>query len=98
MFTVSKGLDMIKSDAEDLTPDAEAARDLWQTGAAFAVAQIGSLRGPEVMMVELAGIRTHLDSGKDGFMPDNPLEDGVDLFRAPHVFLAMIGKCKGKLV
>ena len=85
---------MIKSDAEDLP--SEVARDLWKAGVAFAVAQVGSLRGPGVMMLDLAGIRSHIDSGKDRVMPENPLDDGVDLFRVPRVYLAMIGNFMGE--
>ena len=56
-----------------------------------AVANMGSLRGPEIFMLDLAGIRAHIKEGRQGVMPVSPLADGVDLFGAPHVYLAMIG-------
>ena len=40
----------------------------------MAVAQIGSLRGPEVFMLDLVGIRADISKGKDGTLPEgNPL-------------------------
>ena len=71
------------------------ARELWKVGAAISVAQMVSLRGPENFMLDLAGIRAHIEEGRQGVMPDSPLDDGVDLFDAPHVYLAMIDKFKG---
>ena len=47
-------------------------------------------------MLDLAGIKKHIMLGKSGVMPDKPLDLGVDLFDAPHVHLAFIGKFKGK--
>ena len=47
-------------------------------------------------MVDLAGIHAHIEEDRQGGMPDSSLDDGVDLFDAPHVYLAMIGKFKGE--
>lgn len=63
-------------------------------GAAIATALAGSLRGPEVFMLDLGGIRKHVEKGKDGVLPVNPLKAGVDLTRAPHVYLALVSKFK----
>ena len=92
--TVVTLLNMIKDEANKQSgPEA---RELWKVGAAIAVAQMGSLRGPEVFMLDLAGIRSHIEEGKEGIMPLAPLDDGVDLFDAPHVYLAMVGNFKGE--
>jgi len=92
--TVIALLRMIKEDA--ISQAGAEARELWKVGAAIAVAQMGSLRGPEVFMLDLAGIRAHIEEGRHGVVPDSPLDDGVDLFDAPHVYLAMIGQFKGE--
>ena len=47
-------------------------------------------------MVDLAGLRRHIDKGKGGSMSTNPLKTRVDLTRAPHVFITYIGKFKGE--
>ena len=57
-------------------------------GAAIAVAQMGSLCGPEVFMLDLAGMHTHIEEGRQGAMTNSPLDDGVDLFDASHMYLA----------
>lgn len=92
--TVIVLLKMIKEEA--MAKEGDEARELWKVGAAIAVAQMGSLRGPEIFMLDLAGIRVHIEEGRQGRMPDSPLDDGVDLFDAPHVYLAMIDQFKGE--
>jgi len=62
-------------------------RELWKVGAAIAVAQMGSLRGPEVLMLDLAGIRVHIEEERQGVMPDSSLDGGVGLDqRSPKFF------------
>ena len=85
---------MIKEEAQ--RQPTRIANELYKAGAAIAVSQAGSLRGPETFMLDLAGIRKHIMLGKHGSMPDKPLEMGTDLFGAPHVYLALIGKFKGE--
>ena len=46
-------------------------------------------------MLDLVGIRAHTEECRQGVMPDSPLDDGVNLFDASHVYLAMIDKFKG---
>lgn len=72
------------------------AREYCKLGAAVAIALCGSLRGPEVFMLDLAGLRAHLSKGGNGLMPANPLKVGTDLTKAPHVVLSFIGKFKGE--
>jgi len=91
---VVKLLDRIKEEA--LRQPTQIANELYKVGTAIAVSQAGSLRGPETFMLDLAGIRKHIMLGKHGIMPDNPLHVGTDLFDAPHVYLALIGKFKGE--
>ena len=87
--TVIMLLKLIKEEA--LAKEGYDARELWKVGTAIAVAQMGSLRGPEIFMLDLAGIRVHIEEGRQGVMPDSPLGDGVDLFDDPDGYLAMIG-------
>ena len=89
-----KTLNMIKEEAS--RQSTRIANELYKVGAAVAVSQAGSLRGPETFMLDLAGIRKHIMLGKHGTMPDKPLDLGTDLFDAPHVYLALIGKFKGE--
>eukprot|EP00585_Thalassiosira_rotula_P014748 CAMPEP_0196174328 /NCGR_PEP_ID=MMETSP0911-20130528/7356_1 /TAXON_ID=49265 /ORGANISM="Thalassiosira rotula, Strain GSO102" /LENGTH=146 /DNA_ID=CAMNT_0041441689 /DNA_START=594 /DNA_END=1034 /DNA_ORIENTATION=+ len=92
--TVITLLKMIKEEA--MAKEGDEAKELWKVGAAIAVAQMGSLRGPEVFMLDLAGIRAHIEKDRQGVMPDSPLDDGEDLFGVTHVYLAMIDQFKGE--
>jgi hypothetical protein len=49
------------------------AREYWKVGAAIALAICASLRGPEVLLLDLAGLRNHIQKGKEGILPDKPL-------------------------
>ena len=70
-----KMLDLIKVEAISQTP--RVANEMWKVGVAMAVAQMGSLRGPKVFMLDPAGIRAHIAKGKNGTWPEgNPLEVG----------------------
>ena len=92
--TVVRLLEMVKEEAEDSPPLVR--DDLFKFGAAVVVAQCGSLRGPEVLTMDLAGMRSHIDLGREGVLPDDPMKVGQDLSGAPHVFLALLGKFKGE--
>ena len=87
-------LELIKEEAEDQPWHIR--KEMLKVGAAIATAQAGSLRGPEVFMLDLAGLRHYIKVGKNGVMPDKPLEPGTDLFNAPHVLIPLIGKFKGE--
>ena len=47
-------------------------------------------------MLDLAGIMKHIHRGKNGTMPIKPLKQGVGLFDAPHVYIALVGQFKGE--
>ncbi len=93
--TIVRLLELIK---EQIPSQAlEVGRELVKVGAAVVVALAGSLRGPEVFMLDLGGIRKHIHRGRDGVLPPDPMKVGEDLVGAPHVYLALVGKFKGEL-
>lgn len=73
------------------------AREYTKLGAAIVLALCASLRGPEVFLLDLAGLREHIGLGKDGILPHKPLRAGVGLTAAPHVVVTLIGQFKGEL-
>jgi hypothetical protein len=66
-------------------------------GAPVALAVCVSLKGPEVFLLDLAGLWKYANIGKDHVMPLNPLQTGMDLTRAPQVVAPLIGEFKGEL-
>jgi hypothetical protein len=48
-------------------------------GAAAALAICASLRGPEIVLLDLTGLWKYIDLGKDGVLPQDPLKTGVGL-------------------
>jgi len=66
-------------------------------GAAVALAVCASLRGPEVFLLDLAGMWKHLEIGKDGVMPPEPMKQNVNLEGAPHIIVTLLGELKGEL-
>jgi len=66
---VMKVLELIKEEAP--TQPAVIAKKMWKVGANIATAQAGSLRGPELFMLDLGGLKQHLHLDKQGTMPDN---------------------------
>ncbi len=72
------------------------AREYLKAGAAIAVAVCASLQGPEVLQLDLAGLRAHISRGKNGVMPCKPLKMGTDLSNTPHVIVVLIGHFKGE--
>ena len=91
---VLRVLELIKEEVVD--QPWHLAKEMWKLGAAMATAQSGSLRGPEVFMLDLMGLKNHIELGRNGIMPEDPLNPGTDLFNAPHVHIALIGKFKGE--
>jgi len=87
-------LEMIKLEASQHPQ--EIAFELLKVGAAIVVGLCGSLRGPEIFMLDLAGLRDIMHRGKEGVIPDDPLKVGTDLSDAPHIHLALMGQLKGE--
>lgn len=88
-------LDLVREEIDSSSQ--ETAREFVKLGAAIAAAMCGSLRGPEIFKMDLAGIRTFINQGRDGITPRNPMKRGTDLTSAPHVYLAFLGNFKGEL-
>ena len=51
---------------------------------------------PEVFLLDLAGLWEHVEMGRLGSIPDNPLKVGVNLANAPHVVITLLGEFKGE--
>jgi hypothetical protein len=66
-------------------------------GAAAALAVCTSLRGPEVFLLELAGLWKYLELGRDGVLHKDPLKPGADFTNYPYIIVMLIGKFKGEL-
>lgn len=64
--------------------------------ATLAVWKCGAAIAEGLIVLDLAGIRRHIHKGKHGIMPARPLAKGTDLFNAPHVYLALLGKFQGR--
>ncbi len=92
---LSKLLTLIQEEAEE--QDRAIARKYLKVGAAIATAVCASLRGSEVFMMELAALRRHIQLGRDGALPTDPMKPGTDLSLAPHVFITLLGEFKGEL-
>lgn len=87
-------LEVVKEEAEEAPGGF--ADVLYKFGAAVVVAQCGSLRGPEVLTMDLAGMRAHVSLGRTGTIPVDPMKVGQDLSGAPYIFLTLLGKFKGE--
>jgi len=87
-------LDMVKEEAED--NEERVAAKFVKFGAAVALATCGSLRGPEVFLLDLAGLHKYVDLGKNGVMPLDPMKGGTDLSDVPYIVIPLIGKFKGE--
>ena len=83
---VVKTLGMINEEARK--QPIRIANELYKMEVTMAASQAGSLRGPETFMLDLTDIGKHIMLGKQGTMPDKPLDLGTDLFDAPHVYLS----------
>jgi hypothetical protein len=92
--TVVRILELVKEEASNLPPGVS--NNLYKFGAAVVVAQCGLLQGPEVLTLDLAGLRAHILLGRQGTILAEPLKPGKDLTKAPHVYLMLLGKFKGK--
>jgi hypothetical protein len=93
---IVKLLGMVKEEIE--FGEREVAREYTKFGAAVATSLCASLRGPEVFLLDLAGLRKYGALGREGVLPGEPLTVGRNLSNAPYVMIALIGKFKGELV
>jgi hypothetical protein len=92
---IVKLLEMVKEEIE--FGEREVAREYTKFGAAVATSLCASLRGPEVFLLDLAGLRKYGALGCEGVLPVEPLTVGRNLSKAPYVMIALIGKFKGEL-
>ena len=92
---IVKLLEMVKEEIE--FGEREVAREYTKFGAAVATSLCASLRGPEVLQLNLAGLRKYRALGREGVLPVEPLTVGRNLSKAPYVMIALIGEFKGKL-
>jgi hypothetical protein len=63
-------LAIIKEEAEE--QNHQVAREFFKVGAAIALATCGSLRGNEVFMLDLNGLRKHIELEKKEHYPRTP--------------------------
>ena len=93
--TVVRLLGLVKQEA--MAEEAhQVAREFWKEGAAVPLAVCASLWGPEILRLDLAGLREHIGKGREGSFPDKPLKTGVNPSSAPHVVAVLIGNFKGE--
>jgi hypothetical protein len=88
-------LALIKEEAEE--QNRPITREYLKVGAAVATAVCASLQGPEVFMMELAALRKHINMGRRGILPMDPMKPGLDLSSALHVFVTLLGELKREL-
>ncbi len=91
---IHKVLALLRQEAEAEPPPI--AREVLKVGEAIALATYASLRGPKLLLLDLAGLRWNIDKGKNGSLPQSPLKVGIDLTEAPHVIAVLLGNFKGK--
>ncbi len=48
-------------------------------------------------MLDLNGLRKHIELGKQGTIPKDPMKAGTDLSQAPHIIIPLLGEFKGEL-
>ena len=88
-------LELVKEEAEE--QEHHVAREFFKVEAAIALALCGSLQGNEVFMLDLNGLRRHINLGKEGTLPEDPMKAGTDLSQAPHIIIPLLGEFKGEL-
>ena len=90
-------LRLLELEKEEInTQETGLAREYIKLGAAIVVALCASLRGPEVSLLDLAGLWEYIEVGRQGSILGNPLKVGVSLATAPHVVIILLGKFKFK--
>jgi hypothetical protein len=74
--TINKLLSLLQQEAE--AEVSHMAREYWKVGTAIVQAMCASLWGPEVLLLDLAGLKNHIKKGKEGVVPDKPLWTSTD--------------------
>lgn len=74
----------MKEEADDAPPGIH--NEYYKFGAVVVVVQCGLLRSPEVLTMDLVGMRAHIAMGREGVLPA-PMKAG-----APYVFFMLLGK------
>jgi hypothetical protein len=92
---MAKILEMVLEEVAD--QEKHIAKEFMKFGAAAALAVCASLQGNEVFLLDLAGMWRYIKLGRDGEVPQDPIKNGVDLSRAPHVIATLIEEFKGEL-
>jgi hypothetical protein len=92
--TIHKVLVLLKQEAEVEPPPI--AREYLKVCMAIALATCASLRGPKVLLLDVAGLRWNIDKGKNGSIPQSLLKVGVNLTEAPHVIAVLLENFKGR--
>jgi hypothetical protein len=88
-------LELMKEEME--FNEEEVSKEYAKFGAAVTTSICASLPGPEVFLLDLAGLQKCIGMGREGALPADPLRVGRDLSRAPYVMIALIGEFKGEL-
>lgn len=92
---VTKLLDMVKEEIE--FQEGDAAKEYVKFGAVVATSLCALLQGPEVFLLDLAGLRKYANLGGEGSLPADPLVVGKDLTQASYIMITLIGELKGEL-
>ncbi len=79
-----KLLDTVKVEIEEVEEE-WLKREYVMFGAAAPLAVCASLRGPEVFLLDLAGLWKYLELGQDGVLPKDPLKPGADFTNYPYI-------------
>jgi hypothetical protein len=92
-------MEMDARDAEESESYVDA-NELWKVGAYVCVLTVASLRGHEGFYLDLAGMRGHIEKGRNGTIPASIHKNTVlteemcmDL---PHVTICLLGRFKGE--
>ena len=97
IMAIREVLKRIKLSAESAGRGSEESRLLWKVGAAVVVGMVCSLRGPEILLLDLGALNAKWKEGKDGTWPEgDPMAPGRNLETAPYVRLELIGEFKNE--
>ena len=93
-------LDCIERDAKECRGKLEA-NELWNIGAFICLVTSASLRGYEVLYMDISGLRSHLDKGREGVVPPelthNLVLDETAVHSLLHVAIYLLGNFKGEV-